>query len=192
MMTLSGRYVTLDSGAPSLSDIAVGLSREGRFSNQTLVAWNVAQHSLLCLKLVGVIKRPAAVLLDILLHDAAECVTRDICTDFKTDYMKEIQDDLDHRIYHDLGVGQLLPRTPEQRSLLKWIDQRALLAEACVVTPGETYRRICSEQNGPIEAHPADVDAVYAVMGYTPSAEAAATDFRFEADYLLREVRSGN
>lgn len=62
-------------------DIARGLSREGRFANQTDDFYSVAQHSLLVEEILGRLPHASRMLrLCGLMHDAHEFVTRDIPT----------------------------------------------------------------------------------------------------------------
>lgn len=157
MMTLSGAYIGRDEGAPTIDDIARGLSRMPRFAGQTHFLWTVADHSVVCMRLAeellqeglfvdGYSNRSALPFeLHALLHDAHEALTGDIPTTFKTDDMRELQNRLDVRIYHKL----LLPfPTNRERAAIKTIDRVMLLAEARVCTPSATYERIVSDSGG--------------------------------------------
>lgn len=74
--TFSGKNINVlnpDPHAITLIDIAVGLSREGRYGNQSRIFYTVAEHSLLlCDKVNKENKLPA------LLHDAAKAYLRDM------------------------------------------------------------------------------------------------------------------
>jgi hypothetical protein len=62
----------------NIEDIAIGLSRECRFANQTREAYTVAQHSVLVSTLA-----PTQMALEALLHDAPEAYMKDIPTMLK-------------------------------------------------------------------------------------------------------------
>jgi uncharacterized protein len=62
-----------------IEDIAVGLSREFRFANQTPEPYSVAQHSVLVSSLV-----PRQYALEALLHDAAEAYMKDLPAPLKS------------------------------------------------------------------------------------------------------------
>lgn len=150
MMTLEGTHVGLDFGAPSLRDIALGLSRMPRFGGQTLFEWTVADHVVCATNLLrdlialGLSLHDATRLLPlhVLLHDAHEAMTGDIPTTFKTGDMKTLQAKLDDRLYTALGIP--MPNDVEVRTI-KSIDSMMLLAEAKVCTPTTTYDKICEE-----------------------------------------------
>lgn len=151
MMTLTGTYIGVDIGAPSLEDIAVGLSRMPRFGGQTLFEWTVADHVVCATRYLGnLIARSGRYLpnttrllpLHVLLHDAHEALTGDIPTTFKTDDMKALQRRLDSRLYTALGLPTPFPT---ESDYIKQIDKIMLLAEAKVCTPATTYERICEE-----------------------------------------------
>jgi 5'-deoxynucleotidase YfbR-like HD superfamily hydrolase len=75
LVTYSGRLLNFENPRPEMIDIldiAVGLSREFRFGNQTQAAYSVAQHSLLVCTLSGPFD------LEGLLHDASEAYMKDI------------------------------------------------------------------------------------------------------------------
>jgi hypothetical protein len=76
ILTASGRHIDLLAPCPgeiAIEDIALGLSRECRFSGQTREFYSVAQHSVLVSRIV-----PEAFSLEGLLHDATEPFLRDI------------------------------------------------------------------------------------------------------------------
>lgn len=150
MMTLTGNYIGIDIGAPSLEDIALGLSRTPRFGGQTLFEWTVADHVVCATRYLEHLIdlglhmdfTTRLLPLHILLHDAHEALTGDIPTTFKTDDMKALQRRLDARIYTALGLPS---PTPSEKDCIKLIDRIMLLAEAKVCTPATTYERICEE-----------------------------------------------
>lgn len=136
-LTLSGRSVTAENDvAPSIVDIAVGLSRMPRFAGQTRRWWSVLDHTLFGDELVKQeshhdLRRAR---LAWLLHDAHECVTADVPTPFKDAYLRMQQAFLDEDIYDAYFPGRYL----EARAFtefVKVIDRRCLTAEALVVGP---------------------------------------------------------
>ncbi len=187
MMGLSGNLVTLDNGGMlSLEEIATGLSRMPRFAGQTVFhPWSVAHHSLVCERMAqyfiekgGPTWWTGELMLHALLHDAHEAMTGDIPTSFKTSDTKLMQRGLDSRIYAALGVA--MP-TANQKNGVTAIDQEALLAEARVVTPPATYRRICIERSS--EAIPCYVEMVRDVLMDT---EDAALTYQQHVESALR------
>ncbi len=151
MKTIMGDYITRHEGAPSLEAIAWGLSRIPRFAGHTigLGPWTVAHHSLVALRIatdIGIEARLSgpgaeALRLAAVLHDAHEAVTSDVPTEFKTPALKGIQKALDARIAARFQLTDLSQWQPTVRE----IDERALLAEAYVMTPQETYARIAAD-----------------------------------------------
>ena len=162
MMGLGGNLVTTRSGMLSLDEFAVGLSRLPRFAGQTVVPWTVAHHLLVCRQLS--LYRPDLAV-HALLHDAHEAMTGDIPTTFKTRDLKRSQRRLDARIYSAFNVP--LP-TMVQAKQIKEIDSRALLAEAAMVTPTATYKRICLERGS--EAREQDTFVVERLMTHPDDA----------------------
>lgn len=76
ILTASGRHIDLLAPCPdeiAIEDIALGLSRESRFSGQTREFYSVAHHSVLASRIV-----PDEFALEALLHDATEAYLRDI------------------------------------------------------------------------------------------------------------------
>lgn len=142
MMTLSGvllnRHTTT---APPLFDMAIGLSRIRRFAGQTLTPWTVGQHLLASADYAKTLPF-SGLELHVLLHDAHEAMTGDIPTSWKTDDMRELQKDLDQRVYASLGLS--LP-SPGMEVRIRNVDREMLMAEARWLTPAATYQRICDE-----------------------------------------------
>jgi hypothetical protein len=151
MMTVTGEYLTLDGGAPSLQALAHGLAQMPRYAGQTLFHWYVADHLVVCAKIAKnwMLGWPDRLQLHALLHDAHEAMTGDIPVPFKTPDMKELQKALDGRIYGRFGLPSL---TPMECVAVKAIDEEALLAEAAVVCPPRTYDKIIYERGH--EANP--------------------------------------
>lgn len=76
LLTNSGKHLDLIDPQPAMIDIldiAKGLSREARFSGQTLAFYSMAQHSVLASHIV-----PEEFALEALLHDASEAYIKDI------------------------------------------------------------------------------------------------------------------
>ncbi|WP_053764694.1 hypothetical protein [Leptospirillum ferriphilum] len=76
ILTASARHIDLLAPCPdeiAIEDIALGLSRECRFSGQTREFYSVAQHSVLASRIV-----PEEFALEALLHDATEAFLRDL------------------------------------------------------------------------------------------------------------------
>ena len=81
ILTISGRHVELTDPSPDaidIHDIAVGLSRECRFSGQCRTFYSVAQHSVLASLIV-----PLEYALEALLHDATEAFIKDLPSPLK-------------------------------------------------------------------------------------------------------------
>lgn len=155
MFTHSGRIITLESGAPTIEDVGIHLSRIPRWAGGTLEEWSVAHHSLACLTLalnppdtdtLGVrgcttdgdlISGPdghyggAAADLVALWHDAHEFATEDVPPPFKSDGVRELQAMLDVRLYRE--VLDLSPPPEEIVAWVKWLDAVLTTAEAHVL-----------------------------------------------------------
>lgn len=88
----------------SIDDIAWGLSREFRYSNQSEVCLSVAEHSVLSSRMPFV---PNEFRLGILLHDASEAVMRDIASPLKDllpDY-RMLEYRVQSSIYQSFGIA---------------------------------------------------------------------------------------
>ena len=142
MMTASGELITQKTGAPSLGDLAHGLAQMPRFGGQTVIPWTVADHLVTCDRIAAGRALSYRLRLHLILHDAHEMATGDIPTPMKTPDMKTLQAELDGRIYARFDLPW---RRAEDCIVIKDIDRESLLAEAAVVTPARTYRRIVEE-----------------------------------------------
>lgn len=180
MMTITGEYLTLEGGAPSLEALAQGLARMPRYAGQTTVpGWSVADHLIFCARVAQRFTGwPSRLELHAALHDAHEAMTGDIPVPFKTPDMKKLQAVLDGRIYAAL---QLDPPTVVERNLVKVIDEEALLAEAAVVCPEHTYQRIIEERG-----HEANYNFVGIVDNMLHSDIDSETVWRENVERLLR------
>lgn len=194
MMGLSGTLVTLESGILPLEDIATGLSRIPRFAGQTVGRWSVCDHLL-----AGMLwtrksswcgtqpcaRNGATRELHFALHDAHEAMTSDVPTTFKTDDLRAIQRRLDSRLYVSLGLYQPDWREEEFVHLL---DSEMLLAEAAVVTPSTTYRRIVAEKGGREATHTHRV-AVAEVLSWNLDEYETADLWLTRTRNLIEEVK---
>ena len=177
MMTLTGNYITRELGAPSVEDIALGLSRMPRFAGQTLFEWTVADHLVVCARYLrwliarGLYTKHNSPMIElyVLMHDAHEAMTGDIPTSFKTDDMRALQKRLDVRLYASLG---LCPPSQVDVDLIKQIDRHMLIAEAKVCTPQTTYEKILFER-GETVAWPGAVDVIEEYLHEDRDPEAA-------------------
>lgn len=136
-ITHSGQVVDLHSGAPTLEDIAISLSRIPRFAGHTILPWSVAQHSLLVGRIVR--RQGWSVMAEAyaLLHDAHESLTNDIPSPFKSSGMKQLQADLDERIWESVELEAPMPLL--YRELIHSADMTALVTEANVLGHPHLY-----------------------------------------------------
>src|SRR5690349_18223634 len=174
-ITYTGRNVKPNSNAyPSLVDIAVGLSRLPRFAGQGWRWYSVLDHSLFADELVqrtallpfqGVFQGDESHArrrwrLAVLLHDAHEAMTSDVPTPYKTDELRREQEQLDHNIFAAYyPVDGIWIDHPDMKNAVKWIDRRALHAEARVIGPPAEPERILNAF-GASEDTPADIEAL--------------------------------
>lgn len=106
ILTYSGKHLDLADPKPEeidLEDIIVGLSREGRFSNQSRERYTVAQHS--CMVADFALDHQ----LEALLHDAAEAYIRDLASPLKRMIpgYREIEERLDGAIRRKFGLPHM-------------------------------------------------------------------------------------
>lgn len=124
----NGQY----NGTPTLVDIVLGLGRMPRYAGQTRRWWTGLHHSLVCCAIAHHDLKPSREMFLCLMHDAHECVTGDVPAFFKPVEMSVWQDEIDERIYKGLGIW---PITPQQAAYVKYVDTRALRAEAAIIGP---------------------------------------------------------
>lgn len=98
LYTYSGKIAYPD-GAPSILDIAVSLSREGRYAGAGVHWWPVALHTFVVCDLL-----PPPWRLHGLLHDAAECVLGDVPKPAKSKAVSRMEDEIHQRIYESLEI----------------------------------------------------------------------------------------
>lgn len=142
MLTYTDRVVLpVIATNPSLIDIGVSLSRMPRFGGHTRRWWSVLDHTLFCDELVRNSGCTRHERLAVLLHDAHEAVTADVPTDAKGNELRWLQQDLDRVIMEAFFPGGW---TTYQgyKSLVKRIDFLALVAEAHIVGPPVSARRL--------------------------------------------------
>lgn len=117
--------VSFPDGSPTLMDIAVSLSREGRYAGAGMRWWPVGLHTFVVCDML-----PKPLRLHGLLHDAPECITGDVPKPVKTAEIEEIEDALLLGIYKGFGLA---PPTPAEHTLVKQADHNAFLGEIYTV-----------------------------------------------------------
>lgn len=134
MITNSGRNVWPKGSehyehpgtAPSLDDIAIGLSRMPRFAGQTKLFYTVLLHTFVVSELVTGDARIYA-----LLHDAPEAVVADVPTPWKTNAARAREGELMERICVEHHVAWPPPK--DLWAQVEDADAWALSAEAHVL-----------------------------------------------------------
>lgn len=136
MMCYSGTRVSKKVGVPTCEDIGRALSRIPRFGGHCRTPWSVLNHTVVCSTLSRYYY-PAdpRTRLAVILHDAHEALTGDIPSPLKVTSMKYLQESLDVRIYNAYFPGGIDAVDEELEARIKFIDGRALVAEAVVVGP---------------------------------------------------------
>jgi hypothetical protein len=86
-----------------IEDIAIGLSREGRFANQGKFHYSVAQHSIYCCAIV-----PKELKLEALLHDAAEAYLKDIPYGIKKEIRNKFKNQIDYDIIESRVMNEII------------------------------------------------------------------------------------
>lgn len=124
LYTYSGQ-ISYPTGAPTIQDIAVSLSREGRYAGAGLYWWPVALHTFVVCDLL-----PPELKLHGLLHDASECITGDIPKPAKTPALESLENEILARIYASLGLA--VPTRLEDLNVHE-ADRRALYGEVWTV-----------------------------------------------------------
>jgi hypothetical protein len=124
LYTYSGR-VAFPGGAPSLLDIAISLSREGRYCGHGLRFWPVVLHVFAVCDLL-----PPALKFYGLNHDDAESVTGDTPKPSKGQTVAQLEDALLSAMYKSFGV--CLP-SPEEYAIIKQADNAVLRGEVFTV-----------------------------------------------------------
>lgn len=127
MLTFSGRHIDAKAGAPSLTDLAVQLGREGRWCGAGRVFFPVLLHQMAVADLL-----PLKIQIHGLLHDADEVLTGDIPSPIKTEDIRKMQRAFRLRVYAELGVK---PPDDKTEALVKAADLRIRVGEAHVIGP---------------------------------------------------------
>jgi hypothetical protein len=124
LYTYSGKIAFPDV-APSLMDIAISLSREGRYAGAGMRWWPVALHTFVVCDLL-----PAGLRIHGLLHDSPEVVTGDVPKPAKTNAIELLEETLLKSIYRQFSLP--FP-TEETRGLVKQADRNTFRGEIYTV-----------------------------------------------------------
>ncbi len=124
LYTYSGT-VAFPDGAPTLMDIAVSLSREGRYCGHGTRFWPVALHTFVVCDLL-----PDKLKFDGLLHDCGESVIGDVPKPVKTLEIEHFEDHVVGMIYKSFGVK---PPGSKEHAAVKLADSYALYGEVYTV-----------------------------------------------------------
>lgn len=176
MITRSGAVVLPDNvEVPTLLDIGLGLADEVRYARQSRLKWTVLQHSIACDMYAASQGWPRIARLHCLLHDAHEAVIGDIPYPWKTQDMRERQEELDIRIRRSLGLRE--PGVAVAR-MVALADAEVLLAEVFVLGT-DKQQAVVTAWLGRKAPSQAAIDAVHAAYDVTAhrSADVLAQDF---------------
>lgn len=124
----SGRYFDFADPQPHqfvLTDIAGGLAKACRFSNQAPRFYSVAEHSILCRQVAEMHGCPRNVIRAVLMHDAAEAFTGDITKPLKV-MLGEAFTEIERRIEDCIATKYDLDFSDP---VIKDIDRAMLLFE---------------------------------------------------------------
>lgn len=124
LYTYSGK-IAFPGGAPTLMDIAISLSREGRYVGQGMRFWPVSLHTFVVCDML-----PPYLKLHGLLHDSSECITGDVPKPVKTDAIEAFEIEVLTAIYKSFDLT--MP-TEEEHKLIKVEDKKALRGEVYTV-----------------------------------------------------------
>lgn len=119
--------VAFPNGTHTLRNIAVGLSREGRYCGQGLRFWPVALHTFIVCDLLN--EHPE-MQFDALLHDSPEYIMGDTPKPKKTDETERMEEELLVDIYKSFKIT--FPE-PEIRRMIKLADKSTLRGEVYTV-----------------------------------------------------------
>lgn len=162
MITISGADLTPGNGAaPTLYDIGYSLSKVPRFGGHTIKHWTVLHHLYACAQYASLTGGDVKLQLYALLHDAHEAVTGDIPQPWKTDDMKNLQGELDVRLYHSLHLS--LPSLVIDRRV-KQIDNQMVYDEALYACPQVAAAIIKPGPNFRDSINPSDLKGKQAVL----------------------------
>lgn len=113
------------TGSPSLWDVAVSLSREGRYAGAGMRFWPVALHTFVVCDML-----PSKLKIHGLLHDSTESVTGDIPKPAKSEELEAFEDRLLSIIYKGLDIPS---PSPSEWDTVKVADKKALRGEVYTV-----------------------------------------------------------
>jgi hypothetical protein len=128
IVTSSGRLLDVFAPDPrsfDIADIALGLSREGRWANQTRWPYSVAQHSVLVSQVCPTLQA--------LFHDAHETYLRDMPLPIKSHpaftFYREVEDRLMAAVLRWIGAPEVLTAAVHDA------DESVRLREAQILMP---------------------------------------------------------
>jgi 5'-deoxynucleotidase YfbR-like HD superfamily hydrolase len=124
LYTYSGK-IAFPEGSPTIFDIAIALSREGRFAGAGQRFFSVALHTFVVCDLL-----PTSLQLDGLLHDSPETITGDCPKPAKTDTIEAFEEELLRGIYASQSITFPDPRV---RALVKEADRKVMRGEVYTV-----------------------------------------------------------
>ena len=124
LYTYSGK-MAFPGGAPSLFDMAISLSREGRFAGAGQRFFPVALHSFCVADLL-----PPELQFDGLMHDNPEVITGDTPKPAKTDEIEQFEIELSDAAYKSWGIH---PPNPVEHSMIKGADRMVFRGEVYTV-----------------------------------------------------------
>lgn len=146
MITYTNKEFDFLNPTFNITDIAVGLSREGRFSNQYPTQYGNREYTVAKHSIIGsyLIERPYK--LAFLLHDAAEAYVRDLPTPLKKlcpDYTK-IEKDIQAKIYDHFKIktdDSMMARIKEIDNIMYEWERKFLFL------PGSTFAQIATAED---------------------------------------------
>ncbi len=124
LYTYSGK-IAFPGGAPSLLDMAVSLSREGRYAGAGQRFWPVALHTFVVCDLL-----PPHLKFDGLFHDSPEVITGDTPKPAKTDEIEAFEEELLKANYEAFHI--YMPSEAE-RAVVKAADRKTFRGEVYTV-----------------------------------------------------------
>jgi len=163
-----------------ITDIAVSLSRLSRFNGHTLFNYTVGQHCVLMEKALRK-EHPAASPLErvhLLLHDASEAYTGDMCRPLKykpgMEEFRRVEDVVQKTIYDKL---ELPYPTDEEMRVVKEYDDRMLRTEAeALMCRLRDWRKVITLEPLDVPVKPWTEKRVY--TSFLQAYQDAVTDYR--------------
>jgi hypothetical protein len=117
--------ISYPHGSPTLMDVAISLSREGRYAGAGMRWYPVALHLFVVCDML-----PDELKLDGLMHDWSECITGDMPKPAKTKEMEILEEKFTRMFYRAFKVP--FPK-PQIRAIVKEADRKALRGEVYTV-----------------------------------------------------------